>query len=170
MRNDLQQNQKEQGKVKKEKNQLWDFPGGPLAKTPHSQCRGPGFNPQSGNQIPHATTKTQHSQINFFFFLRINFTPPESCCFSPPGMLKELANSTRVHFLNLDCLLSGVFGGSRRQAVLHTCFLSVFYIKAHLLREIPLASLYKTATCSVMRTLPSFPSPLCYFIYVFLRL
>ena len=45
MRNDLQQNQKEQGKVKKEKNQLWDFPGGPLAKTPHSQCRGPGFNP-----------------------------------------------------------------------------------------------------------------------------
>ena len=45
VRNELQQNQKEQGKVEKEKNQLWDFPGGPLAKTPHSQCRGPGFNP-----------------------------------------------------------------------------------------------------------------------------
>ena len=27
----------------------WDFPGGPLAKTPYSQCRGPGFNPWSGN-------------------------------------------------------------------------------------------------------------------------
>ena len=27
----------------------WDFPGGPVAKTLHSQCRGPGFNPWSGN-------------------------------------------------------------------------------------------------------------------------
>ena len=26
-----------------------DFPGGPGAKTPHSQCRAPGFNPWSGN-------------------------------------------------------------------------------------------------------------------------
>ena len=23
--------------------------GGPMIKTPHSQCRGPGFNPWSGN-------------------------------------------------------------------------------------------------------------------------
>ena len=60
MRNDLQQNQKEQGKVKKEKNQLWDFPGGPLAKTPHSQCRGPGFDLWSGNYIPHDATKRSH--------------------------------------------------------------------------------------------------------------
>ena len=27
----------------------WDFPGGSMAKTPHSQCRGPGFDPWSGN-------------------------------------------------------------------------------------------------------------------------
>ena len=27
----------------------WDFPGGPVAKTNHSQCRGPGFDPWSGN-------------------------------------------------------------------------------------------------------------------------
>ena len=27
----------------------WDFPGGPVVKTPHSQCRGPGFDPWSGN-------------------------------------------------------------------------------------------------------------------------
>ena len=27
----------------------WDFPGGPVAKTPCPQCRGPGFNPWSGN-------------------------------------------------------------------------------------------------------------------------
>ena len=26
-----------------------DFPGGPVVKTQHSQCRGPGFNPWSGN-------------------------------------------------------------------------------------------------------------------------
>ena len=26
-----------------------DFPGGPLVKTPHSQCRGHGFDPRLGN-------------------------------------------------------------------------------------------------------------------------
>ena len=26
-----------------------DLPGGPVAKTPHSRCRGPGFDPWSGN-------------------------------------------------------------------------------------------------------------------------
>ena len=47
-----------------------NFPGGPVAKAPLSQCRGPGFNVWSGNWIPHATangsystTKTQCSQI-----------------------------------------------------------------------------------------------------------
>ena len=28
---------------------LGDFPGGPVAKTPHSQYRGPGFDPWSRN-------------------------------------------------------------------------------------------------------------------------
>ena len=41
-----------------------DFPSSPMAKTPRSQCWGPRFNPWSGNWIPHATTKTWHSQIN----------------------------------------------------------------------------------------------------------
>ena len=31
-----------------------DFSGGPVGKTPHSQCTGPGFDPWSGNWIPHA--------------------------------------------------------------------------------------------------------------------
>ena len=48
----------------------WGFPGGPVGKTPHSQCRGPGFNPWSGNYAAikrsHATTKIQCSQINIF--------------------------------------------------------------------------------------------------------
>ena len=35
-----------------------DLLGGLVAKTPYSQCRGPRFDPWSGNQIPHATTKT----------------------------------------------------------------------------------------------------------------
>ena len=52
-------------KGKKKKSDLricycWDFPGGPVAKTLSSQCRGP----RSGNKIPHAVTKTRHSQIN----------------------------------------------------------------------------------------------------------
>ena len=38
------------------------FPGGPVAKTPHSQCRWPGVNPWSGNYIPHAATKILYSQ------------------------------------------------------------------------------------------------------------
>ena len=40
-----------------------DYPGGPVAETPCSQCRGPGFDPWSGNWLPYATTKTWHSQI-----------------------------------------------------------------------------------------------------------
>ena len=38
--------------------QLRDFPGGPVAKTLPSQCRGPGFNPWSGNQVPHAAIQS----------------------------------------------------------------------------------------------------------------
>ena len=40
------------------------LPGGPVAKTPCSQCRGPGFDPWSGNLSSHATTKdpTCHSK------------------------------------------------------------------------------------------------------------
>ena len=46
-----------------------DFAGGPLAHTQCPHAEGAGFEPCSGSQIPHATTrgaaaKTQHSQIN----------------------------------------------------------------------------------------------------------
>ena len=34
-----------------------DFPGGPVAKTLRSQCRGLRFDPWSGNKISHATAK-----------------------------------------------------------------------------------------------------------------
>ena len=35
-----------------------------MAKTLHSQYRGPGCDPRSGNWIACATAKTRHSQIN----------------------------------------------------------------------------------------------------------
>ena len=41
-----------------------------MAKTLPSQWRGPGFDPWSGNKIPHATTKTWCSQIDKYFFKR----------------------------------------------------------------------------------------------------
>ena len=41
--------------------QTRDFPGGPVAKTPCSQWRGPRFNPWSGNWIPRAATKSPHA-------------------------------------------------------------------------------------------------------------
>ena len=41
-----------------------DFPGGPAAKIPCSQCRGPGFNPWSGSQIPQAATEKTNKQAN----------------------------------------------------------------------------------------------------------
>ena len=48
-----------------------DFPGDPMAKTLHSQYKGPRFDPGQGTtahvlqlKILHTATKTQHSQIN----------------------------------------------------------------------------------------------------------
>jgi len=38
-----------------------DFPGGPMAKTPHSQYRGPRCDPWLGNWILHAATKSSHA-------------------------------------------------------------------------------------------------------------
>ena len=59
-----------------------DFPGGPVAETPHSQCREPRFNPSQGRarmpqlKVPHAAvkmktlcaqTKPWHSQEELTF-------------------------------------------------------------------------------------------------------
>ena len=38
---------------------VWDFPGGPVVKTPHSQCRGAGLIPGQGTKIPHASQRGQ---------------------------------------------------------------------------------------------------------------
>ena len=39
---------------------ITDFPAGPVAKTPYSQCRVPGFNPWSRNLTLHTDTKRSH--------------------------------------------------------------------------------------------------------------
>ena len=41
--------------------QCGNFPDGPVAKTPCSQCRGPRCEPWLGNKIPHAATKSSHA-------------------------------------------------------------------------------------------------------------
>ena len=38
----------------------WDAPGGSAAKTPHSQCSGPRFNPWPGSETPRVATKSVH--------------------------------------------------------------------------------------------------------------
>ena len=43
--------------VSKSSMTLGDFPGGPVAKNPHSQCWGPRFNPWLGTESLHAATR-----------------------------------------------------------------------------------------------------------------
>ena len=43
--------------VGKYKEKSGHFPDGPVAKTLHSQCRGPRFDPWLGNCVLHATSK-----------------------------------------------------------------------------------------------------------------
>ena len=50
----------------KRRSRTGDFPGGPVVKTPHSQCREPGFDPWSGDWILCAATETW-AQSNKFF-------------------------------------------------------------------------------------------------------
>ena len=45
----------------KKKGLTRDFPGGLVARTPHSQCRAPLFDPWLGNYVPRATTKSLHT-------------------------------------------------------------------------------------------------------------
>ena len=44
-----------------ERNNWWDFSGGPVVKTLHSQCRGPWFVPWSENWLPPAADKSLHA-------------------------------------------------------------------------------------------------------------
>ena len=74
---------------------LWDFPGGPVAKTPSSQLQGPQVQSLWGTRshtpqlrvhmwqprILYATTKTQHHQNKLIFFLSIVMEENIDCPF-----------------------------------------------------------------------------------------
>ena len=65
-----------------------------MAKTPCSQCRGPGFDPWSGNQILRAATKTWHSQLYIYIYIYDlkgkSFTRPVTIKLSPVSEKKSL--------------------------------------------------------------------------------
>ena len=52
-------------------------PGGPVVKTPHSQCRVPGFNPWSGNQIHLGQLRVHMPQLRVCM-LQLIIVVPES--------------------------------------------------------------------------------------------
>ena len=47
-------------KIVYSKEEIRDFPGGPAAKTPHSQSGGPRSDGWTGNWTPHATAESSH--------------------------------------------------------------------------------------------------------------
>ena len=63
--------------MKGEKKRKGSIPGGPAAKTPHSPYMGPGIDPWSGSQIPHAATKCLHAQLKkrVFFLIEKSYRP-----------------------------------------------------------------------------------------------
>ena len=42
------------------KRQQWDFPGGPVVKTPSFHCRGTGSFADQGSKLPQATWHSQN--------------------------------------------------------------------------------------------------------------
>ena len=59
-----------------EKAHLRDFPGNPVVKTPHFQCRGMGSIPGWGTKISHAVRVGKKKKK----------VPPENIIFPHPGM------------------------------------------------------------------------------------
>ena len=47
-----------------EREDFWDFPGGPVVKTLCFQCRGLGWIPGRGTKIPHAVQRGQKKVFN----------------------------------------------------------------------------------------------------------
>ena len=78
-------------KRKKERVYVWDFPSGPVVKTPRFQCRRLGSIPGWGTKIPHAMCC---GQMNKYFILKKNAS-------SSPGQ------HLLIHFLKVEnCLCS----------------------------------------------------------------
>ena len=85
---------KHQTFLQQKKKSFWDFPGGPVAKTPGSQCRGPkllSHMPQL--EIPYATTKTQCVRV-LVAQLCLTLCDPMDC--SPPGSSVHGISQARI--------------------------------------------------------------------------
>ena len=96
---------------------MQDFPGGPVAQTPHFQCREPRFNPWSGNQIPHAPTKdpcatmkTQCSPTNkqkYFYRKKKSDEATEKCDINQQNSKKQKAKWNKYRGKSYPvCMLS----------------------------------------------------------------
>ena len=58
--------------LEKKKKRYRDFSGGPVAKTPYSQCSELRFNPWPGNYILQATTESSHAAMKIKDTTRLN--------------------------------------------------------------------------------------------------
>ena len=73
-----------------------------MTKTLHSEYKGSGFDPQSGNWIPHAATKTWSSQINKINILKNCLKIKSIVPFLSPQFSPCLATFQRVTFPELS--------------------------------------------------------------------
>ena len=80
-------------------------------------ARRPRFDPWSGNQIPHATTMTWHSQINIFFFFkeRENIQPNKEICLLKKNVKNEAVRGNCPGY-------AAVLGYNQGTKLLRRCF------------------------------------------------
>ena len=79
------------------RNKIWDFPGGPVVRTPCFHCRGHGFdpwNPGSGTKIPQATWYGQ-KQTNKQKVIKLHF-----CCLTLPLNIFSLKKQNKYKQTN----------------------------------------------------------------------
>ena len=58
-----------------------DFPGGPVVKTPHFQCRGYALIPGWGTKVPHAAWCNQKNKNKLKNFKQIKLIVKSLCVF-----------------------------------------------------------------------------------------
>ena len=89
---------------------LGEFPGGPVVRTPHSHCQGPGFNPSSGSHKQHSAAKIKWSSwlyihcwcscLSFvFWFFFFGLASPHGMWDPQPG-IKPVPMAVKAHSPN----------------------------------------------------------------------
>ena len=74
-----------------------------MVKTPCSQCRGPGFDPWSGNWIPHGTNSRCHTVKDIYLLIDYFPEPDLNCgtqdlCYSMHDATKQILHATTKIF------------------------------------------------------------------------